>query len=395
MAGYYDSSGNWIPTEFASSGFPTQGDDINEAAAQRARTALDKEAAIGRGFTGKMQAADRQIAALKKQLAKKGISAVMKRGIQHQITKQNAIRASAIKARDASISKQTKLQNTYYETSGQFDKLLSGANRDAFMAVNALFKSYGLDSLAGKVYEYVKNGYSGDTISILLQDTPEYKQRFAGNEARLKAGLPVLSPGEYLATEASYRQIMSTAGLPAGFYDSPGDFSNWIGKNVSPSEIQTRVDLASQATVLANPDYRKALNQMGISNSQLTAYFLDPKKSLPILQKSAATAAVGGAALAQGLTFDKAYSEQLALQGISQEEATQGYSQIAAELDTMRAIGTIYGEQWGQRESEEAIFEGSGEQVQKKARLLSQERGAFSGAAGGGRAGLGQAGGAR
>ena len=286
----------------------------------------------------------------------------------------------------------TKLTN-YYTSSGQYEKLLSGETRDAFLAVQSLFKTYGLESLAGKIYEYVKNGYSGDTISILLQDTSEYKTRFSGNEARTKAGLPVLSPAEYLATEASYRQIMSSAGLPSGFYDQPGDFAGWIGKNVSPSEIQSRVDLATQATVLANPDYRRALNQMGIDDKHLTAYFLDQNKALPALQKAAATAAVGAGALSQGLTFDKAYAEQLALQGISQEEAQSGYSQIATELNTMRSIGQIYGGGWSQRESEEALFEGSAEAIQKKARLLSQERGAFSGSAGGARGGLGQSGG--
>lgn len=291
--------------------------------------------------------------------------------------------------------KRAGAQNKVWESSGQYENLLKGTERDAFMAINALFKNYGLETLAGKIYDYVKNGYSADTISILLQDTQEYKSRFAGNEARKKAGLPVLSPGEYLATESSFRQIMQQAGLPAGFYDQPSDFNTWIGKNVSPSEIQTRVDLASQATVLANPDYKRALNMMGISDGEMTAYFLNPDRALPYLQKSAATAAIGGQALAQGLTFDQAYSEQLALQGISQEEAQQGYSMVAQELETMQNLGKIYGESWNQRSSEEALFEGSGEALKKKGRLLSAERGAFAGGTGGARAGLGQRGGAR
>lgn len=289
----------------------------------------------------------------------------------------------------------TKTQNKYYETTGQYDKLLSGEDRDAFLAVNALFKSYGLETLAGKIYDYVKNGYSADTISILLQDSNEYKTRFAGNQSRIQAGLPVLSPAEYLATEASYRQIMESAGLPLGFYDQPSDFSDWIGKNISPTEIQSRVDLATQATILANPNYRRALNMMGINDADLTAYFLDDKRALPYLQKSAATAAIGGEALAQGLTFDKAYSEQLALQGIGQEEARSGYSQLASELETYQNLGRMYNEEFTQRTGEQALFEGSAEALRKKGRLLSQERGAFSGASGGARAGLGQSGGAR
>ena len=291
--------------------------------------------------------------------------------------------------------KYTNTQNKHYEETGQYDKLLKGTNRDAFMAIKALFKSYGLETLAGKIYDYVKNGYSADTISILLQDTPEYKARFAGNEARIKAGLPVLSAGEYLATEASYRQIMESAGMPIGFYDQSSDFVKWIEKNVSPSEIQSRVDLATQATVLAPANYRQALQQMGISQSEMAAYFLDPTKALPYLQKSAATAAVGAEALQQGLAFDQSYSEQLAMQGVTGAQAQQGYAQVAGELGTMQGLGAMYGEQWDQRTSEEAVFNQSADATSKQRKLLSQERGAFAGASGGAKAGLGSRGGAK
>jgi hypothetical protein len=302
----------------------------------------------------------------------------------------------ALSANNAALVKSIpQLQNKVYEETGQYDKLLTGSNRDAYMALKSVFTSYGLGSLADKIYNYVKNGESADTISIELQDTPEYKQRFAGNEARKAAGLPVLSPADYLATEASYHQIMQQAGLPSGFYDQPSDFNNWIGKNISPSEIQSRVDLASQATILSNPQYRQALNQMGIDDAHLTAYFLDTTKALPYLQKAAATAQVGAEALRQNLQFDQGYAEQLATMGISADQARQGYQQIAGELDTMKALGGYYGEEWNQQQSEAATFGTSGAATaqKKQGRLLSQERGAFSGNAGSatGRGGLSQA----
>jgi len=307
------------------------------------------------------------------------------------------IKAAGTKIKDLQV-KIPNLQNKYYEETGQYDKLLTGSNRDAYIALKSLFSSYGLGSLADKIYNYVKNGESADTISIQLQDTPEYKQRFAGNEERRKNGLPVLSPADYLATESSYKQIMQQAGMPAGFYDQNSDFNNWIGKNISPSEIQSRVDMATQATILSNPDYRRALNQMGIDDAHLTAYFLDTNRALPYLQKAAATAQIGAEALRQNLTFDQSYADQLATMGISADQARQGYQQIAGELDTMKALGGVYGEDWNQKQSEAATFgtAGSKEAQTKQRRLLSQERGAFGGregsAAGGG---LSAGGGAR
>lgn len=279
-------------------------------------------------------------------------------------------------------------QNKYYEVTGQYDKLLTGTNRDAFLALETLFKGYGLDSLAGKIYGYVKNGYSADTISILLQDTPEYKARFKGNEARLKAGLPVLSPADYINTENAYRQTLRASGLPAGFYDSNDDFTDWISKDVSPTEVQSRVDLATQATALANPYFKTALNQMGIDDGHMAAYFLDANKSLPLLQKAAATAAVGSAALSQGLAFNQAYAEQLATIGVTATQAQQGYQQVAQELGTMRNLGAMYGQQFGQAEEEQSVFGTSAEAINAKAALVGREQGAFSGQAGGASAGL-------
>lgn len=289
------------------------------------------------------------------------------------------------------VGKQLKdVETKYYTSTGQYEKLLKGENRDAFLALETVFKNYGLGSLAGKIYDYVKNGYSSDTISILLQDTKEYKARFAANEARTKAGLPVLSPADYINTENAYRQLLRSSGLPEGFYDSNKDFTEWIAKDVSPTEIQSRVDLATQATALANPYFKQALNQMGIDDGHMAAYFLDVDRALPLLQKAAATAQVGGAALAQGLTFDKTFAEQLATSGVSASEAQQGFSQVAQELGTMKELGNIYGQHWSQQESEQSVFGTSAGASAKKAGLVGQERGAFGGASGGAKAGLGQ-----
>lgn len=344
-----------------------------------------------RGLKSSMDRLRKSLDSLKGQMAK----------LEGKDDRASKAKLASLKARikatnvqlEAASKKFDEIHTKHYEATGQYDKLLKGANRDAFLAIKTLFKSYGLETLASKIYDYVKNGYSGDTISILLQDTPEYKARFAGNEARLKAGLPVLSAGEYLATEASYRQIMESAGLPIGFYDQTSDFVGWIGKNVSPSEIQSRVDLATQATVLAPATYRQALQQMGISDSELTAYFLNPTKALPFLQKSAATAAIGAEALGQGLSFNQSYAEQLAGSGVSAGQAREGYSQIAQEMGSMQSLGTIYGDQWDQSDAEGATFGTSAAAASKKSNLIAKERGAFSGSAGGARSGLGQRGG--
>jgi hypothetical protein len=183
---------------------------------------------------------------------------------------------------------------------------------------------------------------------------------------------------------------MRQSGLPEGFYDSTSDFTEWISKDVSPTEIQARVDMATQATALANPYYKQALNQIGIDDGHMAAYFLDADRSLPLLQKAAATAQIGAAALQSGLTFDQTYAEQLATSGVTAAQAQQGYSQVAQELGTMRELGNIYGQSWTQSESEASVFGTDAGATAKKAGLVGQERGAFGGASGTSKAGLGQ-----
>lgn len=276
-----------------------------------------------------------------------------------------------------------------------YAKNLTGPERDAFLAITNLFKNYGLESLAGKIYDFVKNGYSADTITILLQDTAEYKERFKANEIRRKQGLPVLSPSEYLSAESSYRQIMKASGLPAGFYDTQEDFVKFLANDMSPTELKDRVDLAVNATTLASPAYRQALQQMGLSQGDIAAYYLDEKRALPFLTKASATAAVGAEAIQRGLLFDQQYAEALASAGVGREQAAQGYAKIADEFASLKTLGSIYGQAWSQRMAEEDVFTGGGAATQQRKSLIGQERGQFSGATGAARGGLAQRGGAR
>lgn len=233
---------------------------------------------------------------------------------------------------------------------------LSGDQRNAYEAVNNLFSSYGLDSLAPKIYSYIQQGFSSDTVSILLQDTPEYKQRFAGNELRKAAGLPVLSPAQYLSTESQYRQIMQEGGLPPGFYDQPADFNQFMANDVSPSELKSRVDMANQATTMASPALKQALQQMyGIDQSGISAYFLDESRAVPELQKQSVAAQIGAEALQRGLQIST-NAEQYAQAGVTAQQAAKAYGQIAQQLPGYTEVGHLFGENVTQSDFESALL---------------------------------------
>lgn len=277
----------------------------------------------------------------------------------------------------------------------QLNQSLSGEQRNAYEAIRLMFDGFGLGSLAPKILEYVQQGYGSDTITMLLQRTDEYKQRFAGNEARKKAGLPVLPPNEYLATEQAYRQIMRNAGLPNGFYDSPEDFNRFLAVDVSPTELKTRVDLAVQATEFADPALTKALKAQGVDTGAITAWFLDEKKAIPLITKQMNAAQIGAAALRNSLEMDPTRSMEWAKQGVTADQAKQGYGQIAGFLPEASKLGTIYGDLYDQQTAEAEIFGESGVAGEKRKKLASQERASFGGSVGGAKGGLAGTGGQR
>lgn len=289
-----------------------------------------------------------------------------------------------------------RAQNLAWQAKGEYDKLLEGDNRDAFMALQAMFSQFGLGSLAGKIYDFVKQGYGADTIGLLLQDTKEYKQRFAANEIRVKAGLPVLNPAEYLSAESAYRQILDSAGMPKGFYDNPADFQKWIAADVSPTEIKSRVDMATERVNQIDPLGRAALFQMyGVGEGEIAAYFLDRRTAEPLLKKQSAAAAIGAAALRRGFGLNRPDMESYAELGISAQDAEAAYGRIADSFETMMGIAGRYGSSWTQREAEQEVFTpgaagsvGSESAFEKGKRLKSQERALFSGGRGSSTQGL-------
>lgn len=262
-------------------------------------------------------------------------------------------------------------------------------DQSAFDAMMLLLNEYGLGELADTLKGLIQSGVTDSaSIQLALQQTDAWKRRFAGNEMLKQAGLPVLSVAEYLATERSYAQVMKNYGLPAGFYDDPHDFATFIGNSVSANELQQRAQMYADVARREDPALTDQLSAMGLSQGDILAYMMDPNRALPLIQQKYQTALIGGAARRAGVTPDTAYAQHLADLGISEQQAAQGYGQIAQELPTDQRLGQIYNDSIAQSDLESETFDGNGAVTAKKKRLASQERAAFSGSSGVGQGSL-------
>jgi len=253
------------------------------------------------------------------------------------------------------------------------------AQDDAYALILNEFNRYGLGSLASTIMSYLRKGYSTDRVALELQNTAAYKQRFSGNDARLKAGLPVLSPAEYLATEDSYRQIMQQAGVPKGFYDNPTDFAGFIGQGVSPQEVQSRVTAATDLINKNRPEDLAYFSKY-YSTGDMIAYALDPTRAAPLVGKQFTAASIGGSAAAQGLGIDRSTAETLAGAGINADTASQGFGQIKSDAPTAKALSSIYGENYDQTAAIKDVFLNDATAGDTRKRLASKERANFGNA---------------
>lgn len=237
--------------------------------------------------------------------------------------------------------------------------------------------------------------------SIYTSDA--YKQRFAANEIIRKRmaegkGTPgdrLLTPYEYTKTESAYKEIMSQAGLPTGFYDQPEDFTKFIAElGTSVSEITERVNIAKQALQDADINIKTALkNYYGLTENDMVAYLLDPQRaftainsrfaySTAALKEQYQTAEVGGAAIRAGLGAGQGVSEVLSKEIVKAgkqdlaEKAFQGAAQ--KQKDYQRLMG-LYGEEAGVEDlARESLALAGGAEVGIKTRkLASKERAKF------------------
>jgi hypothetical protein len=249
------------------------------------------------------------------------------------------------------------------------------------------FNKYNLNGLASTIKKLAIEGANEATITLALQETPEYKDRFKANELRAKKGLKVLDPGTYLRDEDAYRQVLRSYGLKQ--FDTDDYVSQFIANDVSPTEFSNRVVTAVQRVQNADPAIVKQLNEFyGIKPEGLVAYVLDPEQQLQKIERQVAAAEIGVAAARQGFATGKdfaATAEQLAAQGISQAEAQKGYATIADILPTAEKLSSIYGgtmDTYGQSEAEQEVFNSLASAQRKRQRLTAREVAAFSGSAG-------------
>ena len=348
---------------------------FNAAKAAADKAAADKAAADAAAAAAKTQA-EREAAA-RAQAAAQAEADAAARAAANAAANSNSGDSASIKALRAQIDALTKQLSG--NTAQQYNDRMS-----IYSSMADRFNKYGLTGLANKIKELAIAGATEATITLQLQETPEYQQRFAANADRLKKGLAALTPAEYVNVEDSYRQVLRAYGLKQ--FDNDAYVKQFIANDMSPTELSNRVVTAVQRVQNADPAIVNQLKQYyGIGAQDMVAYVLDPEQQFQKIERQIAASEIGVAAGRQGLTAGVSVAEQLAAQGVTEAEARKGYATIADILPTAEKLSDIYGttlDEYRQAEGEQEVFNSLASAQRKRQKLTSREIAAFSGSSG-------------
>jgi hypothetical protein len=284
----------------------------------------------------------------------------------------------------------------------QYQMDVEAANRkSAFQILADEFKLNGLDTLAAEVQNFMTEGLSPAEAKIAIRQSQAYKDRFKGNEGRIKKGLAVYQPNEYLQAEETYRNLLLANNLQDLATRNTTDA--FISGAVSAQEVQDRIQNVFNKIDNADATLKGQLGQYfsnygiadpNLQRSQLASALLTGETSSMALERQLKKAQLRAGAQMSGVTIAEtgveSLQKQLEAQGVADVYGTAktGFSTLSQTSPNTERLAGIYGEQTtglSEELQQEAFF---GLQSQRRKKLQEREQATFGGQAGISTAGL-------
>jgi hypothetical protein len=207
----------------------------------------------------------------------------------------------------------------------------------------------------------------------------------------------------YLQNEQAYGAMFKSYGLDQ-YFANTNQYAQLIGGEVSVTEATNRVSAVFDRVLNADPAtldvYKRYYS--GLGTQDIVAALLDPKETMPAIQRKITSAEIGGAAVRQGLDAyqaatdvqSKRYSnvmggtigsDVMAAAGETGAQATADYGKIAKEQPLFEKLSAISGsnlQQYGQKQAEQDVVLGLASAGRAKQAQIDAENARMKGSAG-------------
>jgi hypothetical protein len=249
---------------------------------------------------------------------------------------------------------------------------------DAWAMMQAVLESWGLESLGSVVRDMLTAGDSAEVIPIKLRQTVQYKERFSGNELRRKAGLPALSEAEYLGTEATYKSIIRQF-VGAGTYDSKDQLDRFFQANVSPSELNTRMQDYTDLYRSKPQEVKDAWASQGFTPQDAIRTIMDPQVTETDLKRNLAAFSISAEAFNAYSDYDLDRNRLLSLadQGVDATDARKAFQDVAGRESEDRRIAARAGLSLDREDLEDEALGLDAQAGQRRRQAYDQEEGRY------------------
>lgn len=268
--------------------------------------------------------------------------------------------------------------------------------QSAFDLARTLATQFGIgEGIANRIIDMVaQQGYTPVAVNLAIQETPEFKERFKGLElykknfaADIEAGRKAMppTPEQYIGFEQYYQEVLTRYGLSD--LATRDTFAEFIGGDVSPMEVQERVEKVYDRLVNADDLLKQQLRTYfpNLGNADFAKALLtgtSPEDMANQLQRKVTRAEISSEMARAGLGVRQPLAQELETLGVTREEARRGFSRVASALAPTQMLANIYEGTAAGIEEELVGEELKGLESQRRKRLQQQQRAAFSGTAG-------------
>ena len=277
---------------------------------------------------------------------------------------------------------------------------------DALVAAMGVYNIKGLASTLEQIRMDYPDITSADMLTLLRNDSRyngEYLNRFAGNKMLQSQGKPMIDEKTYLQNEQAYGAMFKSYGLDK-YFSNTNQYAQLIGGEVSVTEATNRVSAVFDRVLNADPAtldvYKRYYS--GLGTQDIVAALLDPKETMPAIQRKITSAEIGGAAVRQGLDAYQAAtniqsrrysnvmggtigSDVMAAAGETGPQATADYGKIAKEQPLFEKLSAISGsnlQQYGQQQAEQDVVLGLASAGRAKQAQIDAENARLHGSSG-------------